>query len=348
MENQPLNLNESSIPFDNTSVLNDTTILNLNHDLSQIKYTDFQIPDDILDEFSIQILKDIANNSFEDKNTFEGVEYKKEMLNLFKMLLDKNPKMKKIKLISANLGKETKDGPQINYKKYYFLSYTIFYSVTIIERYLRIGVEILFELYLSYRSGNILITKLKPKIAYKNKDKCQGWLKLYKEEEDFPEELRLLIYNNELGKNGLKYCSCENCLYFNKIKDNMKNDDINKDILFPVESYEKLRILLNNKFNLGKNLELTQPCRFRSKINKANPLELITCSFCNSESLDSQVLVKIFFHKKIDSDHNCYFYFCPQCFDEITDNIPCPNCNKFQVNFKNIKTLEYPIFSQNN
>ena len=96
MENQPLNLNESSIPFDNTSVLNDTTILNLNHDLSQIKFTDFQIPDDILDEFSIQILKDIANNSFEDKNTFEGVEYKKEMINLFKMLLDKNPKMKKI------------------------------------------------------------------------------------------------------------------------------------------------------------------------------------------------------------------------------------------------------------
>lgn len=354
MENESLDLSESRITFaKNTSDLNDTTLINLQRDLSPENYIDFKVPDDILDKLSIQILKDIVNNSFEDKNTFEGEEYKKEMINLFNMLLEKKPKMTKIKLISAHQGKKTDDRKKtddlvINYSKYYFLSYTIFYSVTMVEKYLRIGIEILFELYLSYRSGNIVITKLKPKIAYKNKEKCQGWLKLYKEVEDSPEELRLLIYNNELGKNGLKYCCCGNCLYCNTIKNNLNKEDYHIGTLRPVEPYENLRLRLNNTLNLGNEPEQTPPYRFRNKINKANPLELVTCSFCNSNSLDSQILVKVFFNKKMDSDHNCYFYFCPRCFDEITDNTLCPNCGKFKVNFHNIETLPYPIFNQNN
>ena len=180
---------------------------------------------------------------------------------------------------------------------------------------LKMKIEIIIEIDMAIRSGNVQIKFYHMNINYNEEKNLE-----------LQPNLKCTIINSKIGKRGMTYCTCENC-------DRCKK---RKNYKFPFDS---LLNYLKEQNKINDDLKLTylyfKGCN--SYKNDSN----YKCSFCQDFYAKQSNIVRLFCNKEIDPDHACQFWICKDCFYKkykYSDVEICPNCKKFKVNFSNLKS----------
>lgn len=322
---------DQSIMSDSLSVLDDFK------EKSSPPEIKIKIEKNILKHLSNVIIEEMTHYSYQQPKIVDNKcnEYLDELINLFKLMIEYEAKATDISLMKALTDKDIPKQGENNINLY-FLSFKSFYRIDLIKGLFSLGIDINFELLLSRRSGDIEILRIRPKLYYNNKSnhKISKGIALNKlidiDLSSF--DFSLKLFNNELGKEGIRKCACESCLYCEKCSE--------KKLSERYKPFEDIRLKLNELNGYDSNkLDFTKALSFiKKKKNKINKLNQFCCSFCNDES--ATILRKVFFHNQYDNDHNCYFYFCEYCFsDRVDEDILCPNCEQFIVNFYDLEYI---------
>ena len=179
---------------------------------------------------------------------------------------------------------------------------------------LKMKIKIKLEIIMATRSGNVEINFYYMNIDYNNKAQT---IKL-------KPNLKCKIINSIIGKRGITYCTCgecEKCL-------NRYN--------FP---FDDLLYYLRKQNKIKEGLKLTylyfKGCN--SYKNDSN----YKCSFCKDFYVKKANIARLFCNKEIDPDHACQFWVCKNCCTKkymYSDIEVCPNCKKFKVDFRKLKS----------
>jgi hypothetical protein len=176
---------------------------------------------------------------------------------------------------------------------------------------------------MSVRSGNVEISFYYMKIDYNNKTQK---IKLLP-------NLKCKIINSEIGKRGITYCStCEL-----NMKESEKCEKCRYRYNFP---FDDLLLYLRKKNNIGEDLKITY-LYFKGANSYKNDSNY-KCSFCLDFYAKKANIVRLFCNKEIDPEHTCQFWICKYCFHNKLkySNIYeiCPNCKKFRISFRILKS----------
>ena len=188
---------------------------------------------------------------------------------------------------------------------------------------LKMKIKIKLEIKMSVRSGNVEMSFYYLKIDYNNKTQK---IKL------FP-NLKCKIINSEIGKRGITYCStCEL-----NMKESEKCEKCRYRYNFP---FDDLLLYLRKKNNIGEDLKITY-LYFKGANSYKNDSNY-KCSFCLDFYVKKANIVRLFCNKEIDPEHTCQFWICKYCFHNKLkySNIYeiCPNCKKFRISFRILKS----------
>ena len=208
-------------------------------------------------------------------------------------------------------------------ENYFIINLYEKHEVNMCNDLLKMKIKIKLEIKMSVRSGNVEMSFYYMNIDYN--DKTQK-IKLLP-------NLKCKIINSEIGKRGITYCStcdlnmkesekCEKCRYRYK---------------FP---FDDLLSYLRRQNNISEELKFTY-LYFKGANSYKNDSNY-KCSFCTDFYAKKANIVRLFCNKEKDPEHTCQFWICRNCFykkfkycnsDEV-----CPNCKKFKINFRNLKS----------
>ena len=267
------------------------------------------------------ICEDNGNDLIEMEKIDDGKDSKKDEINFINIIRKINENEKE------NFKMELSDKKgQINENYFNIILYEK-HEINMCNDLLKMKMKIKLEINMAMTSGNIEINFHTLRINYNNKSKM---IKL-------EPNLKCLIINSILGKKGATYCSCgndNNCKQC-KNRGNYPFDDLLK--------------YLKKDYNIKESLRLTylyfKGCN--SYKNDSN----YKCSFCTDFYTKKSNIVRLFCNKEIDPDHTCQFWICKYCYEKklkYGTNEICPNCNKFKVDFKHLKSLYKWLDMQNN
>ena len=259
------------------------------------------------------ICEDNENDLIEKEKIKDNIENNNKdelnFINIIQKLIENGKENFKMNL-------SIKDG-EIN-ENYFNIILLQKHEINMCNNLLNIKIKIKLEIKMALTSGNVEINFHYSKINYNKKSQK---IKL-------KPNLKCLIINSIIGKKGATYCSCGNvqkCIQC-KNRGNCPFDD--------------LLHYLQKDNNIKEDLKLTilyfRGCN--SYKNNSN----YKCSFCAEFFMKKSNIVRLFCNKEIDPDHTCQFWICKDCYEKkskysIIDE--CPNCKKFKINFKNLKSF---------
>ena len=259
------------------------------------------------------ICEDNENDLIEKEKIKDNIENNNKdelnFINIIQKLIENEKENFKMNL-------SIKDG-EIN-ENYFNIILFEKHEINMCNDLLNMKIKIKLEIKMALTSGNVEINFHYSKINYNKKSQK---IKL-------KPNLKCLIINSIIGKKGATYCSCGNvqkCIQC-KNRGNCPFDD--------------LLHYLKKDNNIKEDLKLTilyfRGCN--SYKNNSN----YKCSFCAEFFMKKSNIVRLFCNKEIDPDHTCQFWICKDCYEKKSKynvNKNCPNCDKFIINFKNLKSF---------